>query len=482
MSLINKKSLSVFGLVMINVIAIDSLRTLPMSAEYGFSLVFYYLLAALFFFVPIALVAAELSTGWPEAGGVYLWVREAFGKKWGFLTIWMQWFYNICWYPTIMSFIAATLAYCIDPNLANNKVYMLTIVILFFWGATIINFWGMKASSLLSTLAAIIGTLIPMVFIIVLGAVWMTMKKPICIDFNWHSFFPDLSHIDNLVLLTAVLYGLVGIEMSAAHAGDVRNPQRDYPKAIFWSALIILATLIFSSLAIALVIPQKQLNIVTGLLQAFEIFFAAFHMSWLMPVLAFLIVLSSIGIANAWILGPSKSLLVACHDGCLPEKLGYKNSHGVPVVILIVQGIIFTILCSAFLLMPTVASGFWLLSNVTAILALMVYVAMFAAVLKLRYKCPEVKRSFVIPGGKMGLWIVCLAGSISSLFTIGIGFFPPPQIPVGNLATYEILMVTGVIVSCLLPFAIYAWHERAKKTLNREKMQKNAKNKIRLWP
>lgn len=459
----NKKSLSVFGLVMINVIAIDSLRTLPMSAEYGFSIVFYYLAAAILFFIPTALVSAELATGWPEAGGVYLWAREAFGKKFGFMTIWMQWFYNLCWYPTIMSFIAATLAYCINPNLVNNKAYILTVVFLFFWGATIVNFLGMKASNALSALSAIVGTLIPMIFIMILGAVWLFMGKPINIQFNWHSFFPDLSSIDNMVLLTAVLYGLVGIEMSAVHAAEVENPQHNYPKAIFWSALIILGSLVFSALAIALVVPQKQLNIVSGLLQAFEIFFTTFHMGWFMPVLALLIVLGSLGCANAWILGPSKSLLVACYDGCLPQKLGYKNKHGVPVSILIVQGCIFTVLCSVFLFMPTVTSGFWVLTNITSILALLVYVAMFASAVKLRYKYPEVKRAFVIPGGKIGLWSVCGIGSLSCLFTIGIGFLPPSQISVGNLKTYELTMVIGVISSCSLPFIIYAIHEHWKK-------------------
>src|SRR3989338_3260434 len=120
----NTKILSVFSLVMINVIAIDSIRTLPMSAEYGFSAVFYYLLAGLVFFIPTALVSAELATGWPETGGVYVWVREAFGKKYGFVTIWIQWFYNIFWYPTIMSLVAATVAYLFDPNLVNNRLYM----------------------------------------------------------------------------------------------------------------------------------------------------------------------------------------------------------------------------------------------------------------------------------------------------------------------------------------------------------------------
>jgi putative glutamate/gamma-aminobutyrate antiporter len=460
-----KKSLSVFSLVMINVIAIDSLRTLPMSAEYGFALVFYYLVAAIAFFLPVALVSAELATAWPENGGVYIWAREAFGKRIGFITIWMQWFYNICWYPTIMSFIAAIIAYTIDPNLINNKVYMLTIVFTFYWLATAINFFGMVASSLLSTVAALIGTIIPMLFIIILGTIWLIQGKPLAIQFNWHSFLPDLSNANNLVLLTAMLYSLVGIEMSAVHAREVKNPQRDYPKAILWSALLILASLILSALAIAIVIPQHQLNIVSGLLQAFSCFFTAFHMTWIMPILAVLIILGSVGGASAWILGPSKGLLAACRDGCLPGVLSGTNRYGVPVNILFAQGLFFTLLCSVFLLLPSVSSSFWALTDVASILSLLVYVSMFLAVLRLRYTQPNVPRSFTIPGGKIGLWVVCLSGLISSLFTIGIGFLPPSQIPVGNVMTYELIICLGTLAGLGLPIIIYQLNQR-KNLLN----------------
>jgi len=463
---ISTGKLSVFGLVMINVIAIDSLRTLPMGAEYGFSLVFYYLLAALTFFLPTALVAAELATGWPETGGIYIWVREAFGKKIGFMTIWMQWFYNVCWYPTIMSFIAATMAYCIDPNLVNDKLYMLPVIICVFWAVTLVHFPGMRASSLLSTISAVLGTLLPMALIIMLGCMWMMKGESVHVDFSWHSFLPDLSNLNNLVLLTGVLYGFVGMEMSAAHAGDVKNPQRDYPKAALWSGIIILLTLVLASLAIAIVIPQKQLNIISGLLQAFDLFFQTFHMAWFTPVMAILIVCGAIGGVNAWILSPGKGLLMASRDGCLPAFLAKTNRRGVPIVILIMQAIIFTILCSVFLLMPTVSSSFWALSDVTSILSLIVYVAMFAAALRLRYKFPQVKRAFMIPGGKVGLWLVCGAGLISCIFTIGIGFLPPSQIPVGNLLIYEMILAVGVVVGCVLPFGLYALTARAKRKKN----------------
>ena len=452
---IQKKTLSVFSLVMINVIAIDSVRTLPMGAEYGFALVFYYLLAALVFFLPVALVSAELATGWPENGGLYIWVREAFGKKLGFITIWLQWFYNVCWYPTIMATVAATLAYCIDPNLVNNKFYMLMVIIPFFWGCTLVNFFGMGASSWVSSICAIIGTLVPMGFIIMLGIIWLVMGNPVHVQFSWHSLMPDLSHITNLVMLTGLMYGLVGMEMSAVHASEVKNPQHDYPRATLWSALIILGSLIFASLAIALVIPQDQLNIVSGLLQAFDVFFKAFNIGWVTPVLAVLIIVGALGGVNAWILGPSKGLLVASRDGSLPLQLSKTNKQGVPVLVLLIQGLVFTVLCTVFLFMPSVSSSFWVLTDVTSLLSLLVYMAMFLAALRLRYKYPDVPRAFVVPGGKFGIWLVCLTGLASCIFTFVIGFFPPSQIPVGSLFTYELIIVAGVILGCLVPAIIF---------------------------
>src|SRR3990167_5842716 len=112
------KPLTIFSLTMMNVIAVDSLRNLTVSAEYGAALIFFYAVAAIMFYIPCVLVAAELATGWPQTGGAYIWVREAFGRRFGFLAIWLQWGYNVVWYPTILSFISGTLAYLINPSLA----------------------------------------------------------------------------------------------------------------------------------------------------------------------------------------------------------------------------------------------------------------------------------------------------------------------------------------------------------------------------
>lgn len=443
------KVLSVFGLIMINVIAVDSLRSLPISAEYGFSLVFYYLIGGLFFLIPVALVAAELATGWPEAGGIYVWVRTAFGKRWGFLVIWFQWLYNIVWFPTIMSLLAATIAYLFEPSLATNKWYIWTTVVILFWAATLANWFGMKLSSLLSTIATLIGTLLPIIFIVILGVIWFLQGHPIAIKPSWHSFLPDLSHINHLALLSSVLFGLLGLEMSAVHAGEVKNPRRDYPRALFISVLIILSTLILGSLAIAMVVPQAKLDLASGLMESFSIFFDAYHLQWMVPIIAILIILGGFGTVSAWVIGPTKGVMIAADDGSAPRFLAATNARKVPTVVLITQGIIFTILSSLFIFMPNINTAFGLLSQMTGEIAILVYLLLFATAIRLRYKQPDTPRKYRVPGGNLGMWLVAGSGMLLAAFVFILGLFPPSQLAVGSIFTYETILIGGIIIICL---------------------------------
>jgi amino acid transporter len=456
LSTLPKRTLGVFALVMINIIAVDSLRSLPFSAVYGFSLVFYYLLVGLLFFIPVALVSAELATGWPNKGGVYVWVREAFGPRWGFIVIWLQWIYNVVWYPTILIFMAGVLAYLVDPQLAENKVYMFSVILTIFWGATLLNCFGMRISSWVSTIGALIGTLIPMFFIIILGIAWVQQGHPMQIEFTWKTFFPQEFDIHNLSFLLVVFFGLVGMEMSATHADEVKLPGKSFPRAIAISVPVILFSLILSALAIAIVVPHNTLNVVTGLVQAFQFFFQQHHMPWMSPIMTGLIVIGGIGSVAAWIIGPTKGLLIATIDGSAPAILGKINRHGVPVVILFLQATLCTLLCSVFLLMPTVSSSYWVLTAITAQLAMLVYVILFPAAIYLRYKKPEVGRDYTIPFGKAGIWVLGVCGSFSSLCAIALGFIPPSQMAVGSIVTYEMILVVGIIIFCLPPLVMYA--------------------------
>lgn len=450
----SKQVMSVLTLVMINIIAINSLRNIPMAATYGFSILFYYIVCTLMFFVPSALVSAELATGWPQTGGVYIWVREAFGKRAAFVVIFMQWIYNVCWYPTILSLLAATLAYVINPQLASNIWYTLAVVAVTYWSITIVSFRGMQVSGMVSTIAAIVGTLIPMFFIAILGGIWLAQGKPSAMEISFKAFVPDFK-LNNMVLLTAVLFNLVGMEMSAVHAQDVKNPQRDYPKAIYYSAILILLSLVLSSLAVAVVVPAKEISLLTGLLDAFNLFFKAFHLEWLMPVVAILMIIGMIGQVGAWVIGPARGLLVAAQDDCVPKFLQKVNARQIPYAVLIMQGIFFSLICLVFLIMPTVNSSFWILSNLTSQLALSCYIFIFAAAIRLRYKRPEVVRTYRVPLGNFGMWLVGIVGIFASVFTVLIGFVPPSQIAIGNLMFYEIFLIVGFVGFYLLPLIIY---------------------------
>ncbi|WED44485.1 APC family permease [Legionella cardiaca] len=453
-----KKVLSVFSLVMINVIAVDSLRTLPMSAKLGLPLVSYYLVAAFTFFIPVALVAAELATAYPNTGGLYVWVREAFGRRAGFITIWLQWIYNVVWYPTILAFIAATLSYLFAPQLANNKIYLLGTALSLFWIFTLLNCFGMRVSSIVSTIGAILGTILPMLGISILGAIWLLQGRPISVDMP-STWLPDFSSIGNLSLFSAVLFGLLGMEMSAVHAEEVKNPQRDYPRAILYSAILIFATLVLGSLAIVIVVPNQQLSVVSGLIDAYATFFAAYQTPWMTAIIAILIILGGLSGVSAWIIGPTKGLLVSAQDGSLPEIFSKVNRHGAPVAILMTQGIIFSLLSSVFILFDSVNAAYWILSDLSAQMALLVYVFMFSAAIKLRYSKPNQPRSYKIPGGN---GVMCLVAGIGTLCCIGamlIGFVPPTQIPIDNIYFFEGFLIGGLFLFVVLPWWFAKKHE-----------------------
>lgn len=451
-----KRVLSVFSLAMINIIAVDSLRTLPFSAEFGSHLIAYYLLIAVLFFIPVGMVTAELATTWPKNGGIYVWVREAFGAKWGFLVIWLQWVYNVVWYPAILATIAGILLYLFNPALMQNPWITISAVLVIFWFATIANFYGMQVSGWFSTLCALVGTVIPMLGIIGLGGWWMiTNPDNLQISFSTDSLVPRIDSINDLVLLTTVMFGLMGLEMSSVHASEVKNPSKDYPAAIKYSAFVILFTLMFGSLAVAMVVPYEELNIVTGAAQAFSYFFDILGIPWMLPVTAIAVIIGALGTISAWVIGPTKGLLIAAQEDNLPRLFSHTNKKGVPVAILILQGIIVSILSLVYIFLPTIESAYLILTQLTVILAVLMYVLMFIAAIVLRYKFPEINRPYRIPGGKYGIWVVGLLGAISSGMAMLLGFLPPSQISISDPLTYKLMLIGGVVVFCLPAFFVH---------------------------
>ncbi len=447
-----KHALTIFSLTMITVGSVDSIRNLPATALFGSQLIAFFILGALFFLIPTALVSAELASGWPKQGGVYIWVKEAFGKKTGFLAIWLQWIENVIWYPTILSFVAGTIGYLIDPALAKNPYFLWVVIVSSFWGATFVNLRGMRSSALFSNLCTISGLLLPMSLIIGLGAAWVMEGHPVQVQFDAPSILPHWQDRSMWVSLTAIMLSFCGIEIATVHANDVHNPQRAFPRALIYSVGIILSTLILGSLAIAVVLPQHEINLVAGIMQAFDAFFAQYHLLWMMPVVAIMLVMGGFGGVSNWIIAPTKGLLVAAEDGNLPPLFQRTNTHGAPVVMLVGQAVIVTVLSSLFLFMPSVNGSYWLLTALAAQLYMLMYLLMFVAAIKLRLKLPHHFRAFRIPGGMFGMFAVGGIGMIGVLTTLVVSFMPPDGIDIGSVSRYECTLVTGLLLMCLPPF------------------------------
>ena len=332
-----------------------------------------------------------------------------------------------------------------------------------FWAATFLNCCGMRISVMISTIGALIGTLMPMLLIIALGAIWYFQGRPSEITFSFAALFPDIGSSDKLAFFSNILFGLIGLEMVAAHAGEMKNPRRDYPKALFASSIIILTSIILASLAISMVVPHKNLNLVVGVIQAFSLFFEAFGMPWMTKIIALCVILGGLSGVAAWMIGPTKGIMIASQDGSLPKLFTKVNKHGVPTGALFLQAMIVSVLALAFVFMPTVNSSFWLLSIITAQLALIVYITLFAASIKLHHHKREVQRNFKVPFGNFGIWFVAVSGITISLVAIGVGFIPPPNIPMHGQISYEFLLICGMVILSALPFPLYWISKNSRK-------------------
>ena len=452
----SKRFLNVFLLAMFNLAIMASLRNLPIVAEYGFGCIFLFLVVALVFLIPSALVSAELATGWTKTGGVYVWVKEALGPRWGFFAIWMQWVHDVTWFPAILTFVASMLAYLFDPALVENKAYVLSVILVSFWGMTLLNLLGLKVSSWASVLGVIIGTLIPGVLIIGLAISWFSSGYPLQIAFNFDHFFPELTHIHDLAFLAGMFLAFGGLEVNAVHAREVQNPQKNYPRAILLSAFLAFTVLSLGSLAIAVVIPQKEISLVAGLLQTFQVMLEPFHLLFLLPVLAIMIVIGAMAEVNAWIIGPVRGLYATAKHGDLPIFFQKKNKKDVPSTLLYFQAIIVTFVSLVILFMPSSSSAFWILSALTALLYLSMYVLLFISAIVLRYTHPSVERSYKIPYKNYGMWVIASLGILSSVFAFLLGFVPPSQINVGSLWFYESFLIIGLLSMWAIPLVIYS--------------------------
>jgi amino acid transporter len=450
-----KQKIPLFSLVLLIVAAIDSIRTLPTTALFGSSLIFFFILSAIFFLLPVAFVSAELSSRYPDQGGVYYWIQHAFGERMGALAVWLQWINTMVWYPTMLLFIAGTAAYLIHPALASNKWFLLSSALTTFWGLTLLNLRGIQVSARMNAFCGTLGTLLPMVVLIGFGTGWVLLGNPVAISFSAQDLIPSFNLSDSGLALVTIMASFLGMELAGVHVGDIENPQKNFPKAIGYSVAILLGTLILGALAVAVVIPKEEIRFVDGIMQTFTTFFHAFQVPFLVPVLALLIIVGSIGGSVNWLLSPAKGLFQAAEKGFLPNFFIAKNKHGIPVRILFAQALLVSFFCLAMQLVPSVNAFYWFLMALSTGLYMIMYVLLFLAALKLK----RPKDGYQIPYGIRTL--SCFAGLAGCVMTIIVGFQPSPDVVIESKFQYAIMIGLGFLI-LVAPVALLWMHQRRR--------------------
>lgn len=462
----NARLINVFTLAMINTAAIVNLNNLPSMVVLGYGLISYLMLAAIFFFLPTAFVSAELATGWPQSGGFYSWVRIAYGPIIGFLAIWLQWVANIIWYPTLILPIVNNGLTVFAPSVAHDKWLIFITMIVVFWILTLINMRGIRDSSLISTIGVLLGSILPAILLMVFAVVWLLKGLPVDLHFKASALIPEFTHLSDMSILISVIVTLVGMEMSAVHVNNVKNPRTAYPRAALISAVVILSTFMLTSLAMAVLIPPNKIDLINGVIQCLQNFSLAIGLPWLVPLLMVLIIIGILTMASTWILGPSRGLQVAAGNGEFPDFFSYKNKHESPSRILCLQAIIYTVISTLVIFIPSIASSYWILIAVTGQLYMLMYIILFCTGIRLRYLFPQVVREYTIPGPwHLGMWFMVILGFIGTIMTFIITFFPPAQFSNLEGQFYVKFLLLSFTAICLVPlvlFTIYAYFKRRR--------------------
>lgn len=457
-----KGSLTMMAMAILLITSIFSLRGLPSEAKYGVQSIFFFIFAAVVFLVPFSLVCAELASTYTQSGGLYRWVSEAFGPKWGWTAMYLEWQTIVFWFPTVLMFGAASLAYIawpesFDQQLASNKWYTLIVAMLLYWAATFNAFRGQKSANVLSTYGGLVGTIIPGALLIVLGILYFALGKQD--NLADVPFFPDFSHFNTLVLAASIFLFFAGMETQAVHINDMKNPSKQFPRAVFVACVAIVVLYALGTLVIGLVIPTDNINLLQSLLVAYKALWKSFGLGWLGNVIAAFVMFGVAGQISALVTGPSTGLMAVAQSGYLPRSLQKVGKNGVNRSILYIEGALVSVISLVLIVLPTVESAYQIMSQMATIIYLIMVVIIYLAFIRLRHTAPNRKRGFKVPGGKFGMIVVCTLGIAGALLAIVLSFIPPSQISTGSPVTYISIIAIGVAVFVALPLVIYRYRK-----------------------
>ena len=464
--------ISLMALVMMNVTIIGSVANDVQQAYYGLSSVTLFIIGALVFFLPTGLVAAELASGWGQRGGIFRWVGEAMGPGLAFTCLLILWFQTSINFGMGVASASATIGFYTPDwdwavqfmNHPENQFFIILAWLAYYWGLTFLSTKGVKAFARLTKYGVIIGTFIPLAFIVIFTVVWLAQGNVSNVTPTPEAFnpFADGFSLTNLALAAGVFFSFAGIDMNAAHIKQLKKPQKEFPLSIFIAMILTLIIFIAGTVCIAIVTPKSDMNLVYGLYQTYKILGATFNCPWIYVAFVWVGLGASMASLVTNMAGPSFMLGQAGRSGFLPKVLQNSNKHGMPSRLMYLQMTFMTLIAFLCFLIPNIEGFVVLITQAITILYMMYYVLMFVSFLKLRHDQPNRPRLFKVPGGNVGAWLVAGLGLLACLFGIVLAIIPPAQVAeeVGSPVTYVVVIVAIIVVTFAICFGVYQASKR----------------------
>jgi amino acid transporter len=431
-------------------------RWIAAAAHSGQSSISLWILAAVLFFVPTAFIVVELSTRFPEEGGLYVWTKMAFGDFHGFVAGWTYWTYTIFYFPGLLLASAAMSAYVGGPEtawLAQDQTFLLAGSCVLLVVAVYLNIIGLHVGKWLQN-AGGIGTYVPLLMIVGVALVLWGRQGSVT-HFTRAALLPHWDW-DTVNFWSQIAFAFTGLELVSAMSEEVRDPRRTFPRAIFASGALIALMYIVGTIAILVLIPDVNVDPKSGVFQAITLGSSALRMGIVGVIAAFLVTAGNAGGVGSTVAGVSRIPFIVGIDSYLPAAFGKIHPRWkTPHISILVQAVLSLVVLALSQFRATERTAYQFLVSAAIILYFIPFVYMYAAAIKLAWRPDrdESKAAVLVPGGKLGVCICGVLGLLAVVAGIFFSLIPPGE--EANKMLFEVKLAVGTIATIGAGLVLY---------------------------
>jgi glutamate:GABA antiporter len=464
-----RRVMGFWDVLLFNIAAVLGPRWIAAAGHNGPSSISLWVLAALFFFLPSAFVVTELSTRFPVEGGLYVWAKEAFGDFHGFVAGWTYWIYTFFYFPGLLMASASMCAYIGGSNtghLANDRPFLIIVSLGLLFVAVVLNIVGLNIGKWLQNAGGFL-TYLPLVMLVGLGA-YLWHAHGSVTRFTWSNMMP-VWNWNTVNFWPQIAFAFVGLELCSAMSEEVRDPQKTFPRAIFGSGFLIAAAYIAGTFAVLALMPAASLDPKSGVFQALTVGSTALKIGLFGVIAAVFVTVGNAGGVGTTVAGVARVPFIVGIDRYLPAAFGKIHPKWkTPWVSILVQALISGVILLLIQVNQSVNGAYQLLVDAGTILYFIPFLYMYGAVIKLAYRKDRAASpdAVLIPGGKLGVWMVGALGFSVVLGGIALSFIPPGD--ASNKLLFEAVLVAGTLLFVALGLILYFRGARAKRRQSAE--------------